>query len=86
MFEFSEIELLSYLLEFFLKTGHDTFRHSLLEAKRDFRTRNLTLSKASKLILAIITTQQSKEESKSWVSRPSRTSKKKGILRRVFPS
>ena len=58
--------------------------HSLLEVKRDFQKGKLTLSDASKLIYAIMTTQKPKGISSSWASRTSRFYKKRWNIETGF--
>ena len=58
--------------------------HSLLEVKRDFKKGILTLSDASKLIYAIMTTQKPRGASSSWASRTSQFYKKRWNIETGF--
>jgi len=58
--------------------------YSLLGVKRDFQKGLLTLSDASKLIYAIMTTQKPRGESSSWASRTSRFYKKRWNIETGF--
>ena len=58
--------------------------HSLLEVKQDFQKDKLSLSDASKLIYAIMTTQKPKGVSSSWASRTSQFYKKRWNIETGF--
>lgn len=58
--------------------------YSLLEVKRDFQKGEITLTDASKLIYAIMTTQKPRGKSSSWASRTSRFYRKRWNIETGF--